>query len=389
MKRFLCLWVLIGSLLITSCSDDNGPAPIPNTEKTLLLYMPWSSTAQEPYSNTLYPCFMENLASIERAIGQQGGLGSTRLLAFVSQSPTYSALVEIKYQGGTCLRDTLKRYEGHAYTSASGIASLLGDVRHYAEAPTYAMVIGSHGTGWIPRDVTNYYRSRAFGGVEPEFMTEISTLASGISQAGMTMQFIAFDDCYMAGIEVAYELRHAASHLIASTSEIMSEGLPYRQIWKYLSAQNPDYRAIVNEFYTYYSHFAYPYGTLSVIDCAQVDNMASLMTDFNHRYVFDESRLDQLQKLDGMRQTIFYDMGSYIDQLCDANDQAQFVLLVQRLVPYHAHTPKIWTDLSSYNGGFSTVAVNKFCGITISDPTTNTYVVGRKSMTAWWKATHD
>ena len=89
-----------------------------------------------------------------------------------------------------------------------------------------------------------------------------------------------------------------------------------------------------------------------------------------------------------MGQTIFFDMGSYISHLCDAADVSQFDAMVARLVPYHVHTPKIYTNLSQVNGGFSTVDINTFSGITISDPTTNTYVAGRKSLTAWWKATH-
>lgn len=116
--------------------------------------------------------------------------------------------------------------------------------------------------------------------------------------------------------------------------------------------------------------------------------MAAWMKDINGRYPFDATHIDRLQKLDGMAQTIFFDMKSYIDDLCDANDRSQFDYLVKRLVPYHTHTNAVYTALSEFNGGISTIPVTTFCGITISDPTTNSYVAGRKSMTAWWQATH-
>ena len=155
MKRFLGLCVCFVTLLFTSCSDDNAPTP-PETQKTLFLYLPWSSTGQPPYQRNLYSYFINNIENIERAIRQQGGMGNTRLLTFISQSPTYSALVEIRYQGNQCVRDTLKRYNAYDYTSASGIAALLGDVKTAAPAPRYAMVIGCHGNGWIPSGVKDY-----------------------------------------------------------------------------------------------------------------------------------------------------------------------------------------------------------------------------------------
>lgn len=387
MKRFLGFCVCFVTLLFTACSDDNAPTP-PETQKTLFLYLPWSSTGQPPYQRNLYSYFINNIENIERAIRQQGGMGSTRLLTFISQSPTYSALVEIKYQDNQCVRDTLKRYNAYDYTSVSGIAALLGDVKTAAPAPRYAMVIGCHGNGWIPSGVKDYYRSRSFGGIDAKYQTELSDLAEGIKRAAMPLQFIAFDDCYMAGVEVAYDLKDATDHIIASTSEIMADGMPYYRIWRHLAATSPDYQSIVNEFHTYYIQHTYPYGTLSVIDCRQMDTMVAWMKDINGRYTFDATHIDRLQKLDGMAQTIFFDMKSYIDDLCDANDRSQFDYLVKRLVPYHTHTNAVYTDLSGFNGGISTIPVTTFCGITISDPTTNSYVAGRKSMTAWWQATH-
>lgn len=388
MTRFLCFLVFVTIISFTSCSDNDNTSITPPTEKTLLLFMPWSSTAERPFQQNLYPYFIENIANIERSILQQGGMGNTRLLAFISLTPEYSAMIEIIYNKGKCVRDTLKRYNNYDHTAPNGIASILNDVRMFANANTYAMIIGCHGSGWIPKGVKNYYRTRSFGGTDAKYQIDVADLATGIMDAAMPMQFIAFDDCYMAGIEVAYELKDITNYLIASTSEIMADGLPYQRLWKYLAATTPNYQSIVSEFHDFYSKYSYPYGTLSVIDCSQVDNMASFMRDINVRYTFDISRISQLQKLDGMGQTIFFDMSSYIANLCDAGDINEFDYLVKRLVPYSSHTPEIYTCLSSANGGFSTVKINTFCGITISDPTTNTYVASRKSDTNWWKATH-
>ena len=387
-NRFLAYCAILIALLLTSCDNNEAPDVTQINEKTVFLFMPWSSTGERPYSKDLYSYFVENIGNIEKAITQQGGMPNYRLVTFISLSPQYAALVETTYDKGKCQRDTLKRYHSYDYTTPAGIAGLLGDVRHYAEAGTYAMVIGCHGKGWIPKDVNSFYSTRAFGGVDSRMQIEIPDLAQGIAQAAMPMQYIAFDDCYMAGIEVAYDLRHAAQYLIASTSEIMAEGLSYQKIWPYMAATKPDYWHIVDGFHDYYIRQTYPYGTLSVIDCSQAEAMASFMRDVNSRYTFDSSQTGQLQKLDGMGQTIFYDMQSYIHHLCSFDDIVRFDQLIGQLVPYHSHTDQIYTDLSNVNGGFSTVTVNTFCGITISDPTTNYAVASRKQQTSWWAATH-
>jgi hypothetical protein len=387
MKHFLCLF--LSSILLLSLSSCKGddPAPVSSkAEKTIFVYMPWTASENSTNGN-LYSYFSQNISDIESAIKQQGGLGSNRVLVFISKSSTYSALLEIKYSKNQCTRDTLKRYNNYEYTTPSGIAGILNDVKTNAEASQYDMIIGCHGSGWIPKGLEDYYRTRSFGGSSAKYQTEISDLASGISLAGMHMQFISFDDCYMAGVEVAYDLRNVADYLIASTSEIMADGMPYTKVWQYMTPATPDYNGICQAFLNYYSSATYPYGTLSVINCNKIADMANVMKSINSQYTFDTSKLESVQKLDGLGQTTFFDLGSYVENLC-GQKPATFTSSLSLLVPYCVHTSEIYTAFVNYNGGFSTVPINTFSGITISDPTENTYLVNYVSQTNWWKATH-
>ena len=56
--------------------------------------------------------------------------------------------------------------------------------------------------------------TRYFGGLTAEYQTDIKSLASGIANAGMKMEYILFDDCYMSSIEVAYELKDVTECLM-------------------------------------------------------------------------------------------------------------------------------------------------------------------------------
>lgn len=260
------------------------------------------------------------------------------------------------------------------------------------------MTIGCHGMGWIPVynsrarslvpfkyhwDVDGAPLTRFFGGTEKAYQTDVTALADGIANAGMTMEFILFDDCYMASVEVAYDLRHVTGHLIASTCEMMAYGLPYARIGAYLLG-TPDYQAICDHFYEFYSAYNLPYGTLSVIDCSQLDALAEVMNEINARYTFDTSLLGYLQRLDGYSPTIFYDMGDYVSTLNRGEHlQELFEEQLARTVIYSVHTDEYYTTLSQPN----VRPIHSFSGLTISDPSTSSEAVA-KTNTAWWKATH-
>ena len=60
----------------------------------------------------------------------------------------------------------------------------------------------------------NVPMTRYFGGLNAQYQTDITTLAKGISNAGLKMEYILFDDCYMSSIEVAYALKDVTDYLI-------------------------------------------------------------------------------------------------------------------------------------------------------------------------------
>lgn len=228
------------------------------------------------------------------------------------------------------------------------------------------MIIGCHGMGWIPVSKTqscsslqtvkkhweygNAPMTRLFGGRESKYQTDITTLAEGISSAGLKMEYILFDDCYMSTVEVAYDLKNVASHLIASTSEIMAYGMPYDKIGQYLIG-NIDYEKICDGFYSFYSNYVTPCGTISVTDCSEIDNLAAIMKEINQRYTFNEELISSLQSLDGYKPSIFFDCGDYVAKLCSDPDLLeQFNEQLKRTVPYKRNTEYYFTAISSYYG---------------------------------------
>ena len=325
--------ILFLSFGMTSCEKED-PVIVP-TEQTVFMYLPWSTN--------LTSNFYQNISDLESVVGKNI-LKNERVIVFMCTTATKATLFELTYENGKSARKTLKEYTDPAYTTAEGITSILNDVQRYSPTKRYAMVIGCHGMGWIPVsnsqsrsglrtkmhwEYENVPMTRYFGGLEPQYQTDITTLAKGISNAGLKMEYILFDDCYMSSVEVAYDLKDVTDYLIGSTSEVMAYGMPYAEIG-----------------HSNYSEM--PCGTIAVTDCSELDNLAAIMKEINHQYTFDSSLTSSLQRLDGYNPVIFFDYGDYVSKLCpDKTLVAQFNEQLNRTVPFKRNT-ELFGNLISF-----------------------------------------
>lgn len=98
---------------ITSCqSDEPMPEELRN-DKTLIMYMPWSSN--------LTGYFYQNIRDTESCIEERGGLSNERVIVFISKTSTEAYLFEIKYKNGKCQRLEIKSYSSPAFTTKAGM----------------------------------------------------------------------------------------------------------------------------------------------------------------------------------------------------------------------------------------------------------------------------
>jgi Clostripain family len=81
------------------------------------------------------------------------------------------------------------------------------------------------------------------------------------------VDIIAFKDCFMSSLETAYELKDAATYLIASTDIVPVEGWPYTSMFEQLTRQ-PDAKlaakAVVKELHQHYEVAANRHGRTHV-----------------------------------------------------------------------------------------------------------------------------
>ena len=430
-KKLFTLFICMISLAMTftGCSEEAFDTDSVN-KQTILVFYPW--TGSKSYTGLL-GYLQNNIDSICDGIIDRKGLNNSRVLVFLSDKYNHSTLYDLQYNATTKSVDRvpLKEYEGASYASAEGIADIMNEVKTKASALNYALIVGVHGCGWTyasdwskypdyarpsvtrPSDsalngysATGYSATgissfsgiqfgpdpnapltRFFGSVSlAENAMDISTLAEGIRESGLKMQYILFDACYMSNIETAYELKDVTNYMIASGSEIMAAGLPYRSMWSYLNSSTPNYSSIVSTSVNFYKNSSAPFCNLAAIDCRQVEKLAGVMKDINAEYQLSASvSLDSIQHLDGFRPNLFYDLETYVDSLHPSGYLLdQFKSQLKLTIKASDHTDEAYTCIYSSDS----FKIKNYCGITISDPSQHSVAIKGREKTGWWKATH-
>ena len=414
-KKLFTLFICMISLAMTftGCSEEAFDTDSVN-KQTILAFYPWTG---DKSSTGLLGYLQNNIDSICDGIIDRKGLNNSRVLVFLSDKYNHSTLYDLQYNATTKSVDRvpLKEYEGASYASAEGIADILNEVKTQASALNYALIVGVHGCGWTyasdwsrypyyarpsvtrPRDNNfsgiqfgpdpNAPLTRFFGSVSlAENAMDISTLAEGIKESGLKMQYILFDACYMSNIETAYELKDVTNYMIASGSEIMAAGLPYRSMWSYLNSPTPNYSGIVSTSVNFYKNSSAPFCNLAAIDCRQVEKLAGVMKDINAENQLSASvSLDSIQHLDGFRPNLFYDLETYVDSLHPSGYLLdQFKNQLKLTIKASDHTEEAYTCIYSSES----FKIKNYCGITISDPSQHSVAIKGREKTGWWKATH-
>ena len=425
-KKLFTLFICTLSLAttFTSCGDEAIDVESVN-KQTIFVFFPW--TGSTSYTG-LYSDLKNNVDSMCEGIVAKKGLNNSRVIVFMSQNYRKSYLIDLQYDGNkkAVIRDTLKTYDEATYTTAEGFAEILNEVKRRAEALNYSLIIGAHGCGWTnssdwvkypymarpnagftQKGSTSYPTAtgnfsgiqfgadpnkpvtRFFGSVSlEENALDVPTLAEGIKLSGTKMQYILFDACYMGNVETAYELKDVTNYFIASSSEIMQYGLPYKSLWNYLNSSTPSYSSIISTSVNFYKTTPAPYLNIAAIDCRELDKLASIMKEINASYTLHSSiPLDSIQPLGGFRPNIFFDLGVYVDSLKPSGYlKEQFTAQLKATVKAAQSTEKVASYIFVNQG--EEIRVKSYSGLSISDPSQNSVAIKGREKTGWWKATH-
>jgi len=165
------------------------------------------------------------------------------------------------------------------------LSGLIDFAKRVYPAERYALFIWGHGTGW--RGGFNNYnlpepaKAVAFDDADDNYM---SLPSFGRAVDGKGLSVIAFDTCFGALLEVAYQIRNDAELFVGSEGEIMSTGWNYTALFtEFLSKDNFTIsdlgNAIQNQFSSQYASRSN--ATISQIQLHQVNKLFISFNDFS------------------------------------------------------------------------------------------------------------
>lgn len=411
LKNILTMAMLLVMLVVTSCKKDENAETIeknPKTPHTLIYYFTGTSLSLH---------FLNNISAAEDAV-RKGVKENSRIICFFQSNNRKSAdVIELVEDNGLCERKVLATYELPSVMTAEQLAENIKNIVGLAPADSYGIVLAGHATGWVPINGVAQSGSTAASskkrpkeyisheelwkkqdsGVETRFFGEkysdtaanafdIPELAKGLAATNIYFDYILFDACLMANVEALYDLRKNARYIIASPCEIMAAGFPYEDVVPLLmkdGGRSHDLAGVCEAFNKYYdNHKSYRSGSVALVDCKQLDALAAAVKAVNNS-TQKSYNIDDLQSFEGHEDHIFFDLGDYIEQMCDdAQALKAFREQMNRTIPTKYTLSVFWSNL----GTAGEYPIRTFSGLTTSAPS----VLYRDNYanTAWYKATH-
>lgn len=350
--KYIILAVL--PVFVAACSGNDEPEPDPYAPMMTLVYM--------VSDNSLGSSFQSdegNLEQMRTAVFRGALNGGGRLLVYRDGPEGNPTLFEITANGDMAIADYTNDISS---LTVDRMQRVINDARAAVPAHNYGLVLWSHGTGWIESsaarsaDGTTAVEAvgQSFGQDQHPVNTEmkIATLAEALRST--PHEFIYFDCCFMASVEVLYELRNCAKTFIAYATEIPIEGMPYDVNTKLLVAGEVDGVQMAKNTLDYYQNRASnPSCAIAVVDAAALDNLATATRAVMQTGVVASSTYYGVPFFrSGGPRTYLYDMKDYIKSLeVDATLLASWQQAYDKAVVYSGATAYSYgLDMSKYSG---------------------------------------
>lgn len=327
--------LLIGWLVCLLSSCSKGEEIAVTVDRVLLVYL----GADNNLSG-------ESYAKLDAMTQGYRASANTRILVYQDASDGVPCLLEV---GG----QTIETYPAENSADPSVFSRVIGTAKSLYPQARFNLLVFSHASGWLPGNTLVAPRSVLVDGSD---QMELSDFADAIPD--QAFEYIIFETCFMAGIEVAYELRHKADYILASSAEIVSPGFTnvYRSHINELVSGNP--KRFMNSAFEYFERQS-GYMQSATFSMIRTDGLDALADWVRNNCDFTRVvNISEVQHFDRNGYHLFFDLGDYYSRLLENDIQKlQLEVLID-----HAIVDKLSTRyfMPNYNG----FAINHHSGLT-------------------------
>lgn len=369
----------VGTATVIATSEDGGKVADcivrvfePSLYKrTVLVYI--------AADNNLSSFALQDLAEMKEGMAQVSD-GTLHLLVYIDTGSS-PRLVELKKQNGQVVEDVVRTYDDRNSVGVDETLEVFDAVFTNPDflAESYGLIYWSHADGWIPYGEvsTRWVGQDKTDGDHRMNLSELVT----VLQSAPHLDFLMFDACFMASVEVAYEVRSFADYYIASPTETPGPGAPYQVLVPLMAAD----QAAVQMGQAYCDYYAANYNggigisnsnwtggaSLCVMRTDALEALAALTTQLLPAEVVDIASLKKAvfdYDHDGWGRDYvgYFDLKQLMEQVLDDASYATWTQAFDAAIAYWSTTPK---NYSQFVGMFSMEGAN---GITHYIPGSST-----------------
>jgi len=347
-KRYLITFLCVSILqMFASCTKDDKLPEI-NSDMTTIIYMEANNNLRGEARKAIH----------ELEEGLFNAKAKSNILVYIKDNDDTGYLLKIVPNADAyrIASDTIMSFPFYYKSDANQVREVLTYVDKRYNSETYNLVLWSHGTAWSPgAHYLSPPKSKSFGEDRGQ-QIDIKALKDALP---MHFNFIVFDACSMASIEVLYEFRDKADFIIASPTDILSDGFPYNAFVSALSSDRNSLVRIASSFFNYYDiqQGLYRSASVSVTDLSKLSKLASyLKLKANNDRVYITEGVQRLDFTTGFPVKL-YDFSDFIAKNFKQEDSEAINKLLDDAILYKSNTKEFLGN-----------KIHKFSGITISCP---------------------
>ena len=335
--------------------------------------------------------------------------GASRVVVFMQSSTTDGALYELRYDAVNkiAVKEKVKDVTLKVPYTAALLQEILADAIEYAPAERYAMIVGSHGWGWLfdeePEAVKQVMLNMGLSadklwkrredalvtrmiGDNAETQYDIAEIVEAVKGNDICFDYILFDACFMSNVEAVYEMRDITRNIVASPCEVLGAGFPYTKILPLLlkdEGTSYDLDAVCRTYVDHYRNESTPSACVAHIVTDELEALAERMKAVNSANRKPGFDLTTVQPYEGLLNSAFHDLEDFVIKSCaDTEVVEAFKAQLARCVLSRYHTDSFY----SVFGSTPMIPIEHYSGISTSADVVD-YALAW-SRTEWYKDTH-
>jgi hypothetical protein len=401
---------LAAVLLLSGCGEEKpitppGPGP---AERVLLMY------------DNIGSWFDDDVDEAGEAVAAGALDNDERVIVYERMSSgnvVYELVRDDKVSMGFNKKELKKYAQGeNSSLDRETIARVVGDIRTAIPADHYGLAFGSHGMGWVPASSTVQISRRGgssttasehpfaelwaerenpltrYFASDTRQRLDVAEFADALDE--WEWDFILLDDCFMASVEALYEMRTLADYIIASPTEIMSNGFPYDRVVNTIfdDWSETGFKEVGREFVEAYRSGemgATRSATVAVVKMTVFDALAESVRRLNLN-LNELTSVDGIQYYEGMIRPghVFFDLDDYLGTIRKnivPTEYNAFKAQLERTVIFADHTDRFYSDF----GLNQSHPVTHYSGLNVFIPWSQTAsLIPYYQQTEWHKAVY-